>query len=165
VKTSVFIAGALLVFALFSFCRYKFRVGRVASSAPAASKAHSQEGKDLRQFMESKVHQEYTFLSFTIWHDRPLTPAKMDAIAASSSRVMEMSQQLTAYAAIYKEQGWSTNDMKLFEENRLQLSRIAEELNRAAQRHATPDVIDNFQHLNGACQSCHKRFRPDLKWL
>ncbi|HEY2169209.1 MAG TPA: hypothetical protein VGJ30_06250 [Candidatus Angelobacter sp.] len=38
-----------------------------------------------------------------------------------------MSKDLTAYAAIYKNQGWSSDDVKFFEEKRLQLSRVAED--------------------------------------
>jgi hypothetical protein len=62
--------------------------------------------------MQARVHPEYTFLSFTIWHDRPLTAEKMDSIAASSAHVVDMSRELTAYAAIYKDQGWSSDDVK-----------------------------------------------------
>ncbi|HWS17585.1 MAG TPA: hypothetical protein VN223_06200 [Candidatus Elarobacter sp.] len=51
-------------------------------------------------------------MSFTIWHDRPLTAEKMDSIAVSSAHVVDMSRELTAYAAIYKDQGWSSDDVK-----------------------------------------------------
>jgi cytochrome c556 len=116
--------------------------------------------------MQARVHQEYTFLSFTIWHDRPLPAEKMDSIAASSAHVVDMSRELTAYAAIYKDQGWSSDDVKFFEEKRLQLSRVAEELGHAAaQKRNSPEVINFFMHLDTTCQSCHKRFRPDLQWL
>ena len=104
-------------------------------------------------------------MSFTIWHDRPLTPTKMDSIAVSSSRVIDLTKELTGYAAIYKQQGWSNDDVKFFEEKRLQLSRVAEELNRAAKKHDSSEVINFFMHMDNTCQSCHKRFRPDLQWI
>lgn len=164
-KIRMIVTGALFVGALLAFCGYRLRTGRIAHPAPIGAKGIPHEQQDLRQFMQSKVHQEYTFLSFTIWHDRPLTPAKMDAIAASSSRVMDLSKELGAYGALYKEQGWSAEDLRLFEENRLQLSRVAEGLNRAAQKRASPDILNSFEHLGNTCQSCHQRFRPDLRWL
>jgi cytochrome c556 len=26
-------------------------------------------------------------------------------------------------------------------------------------------MINFFMHLDTTCQSCHKRFRPDIQWL
>ena len=49
---------------------------------------------DLRQVMEAKVHKDYTAMSFTIWHDRPLTKEKMDAIAEASSHIVQAAQGL-----------------------------------------------------------------------
>ncbi len=156
---------ALLIAGVLAFAGYRFHNRPVTASAPAVPQANPQMREALRQFMESKVHQEYTFLSFTIWHDHPLTPAKMDSIAASSSRVVDLSKELTTYAATYKEQGWSSEDVKFFEEKRLQLSRVAEELNHAAKDHNSTEVINFFMHMDSTCQSCHKRFRPDLQWI
>ena len=155
----------LLFTCMLALAGYRLHTGHVTASVPAGTHPPVQNRDDLRKFMQARVHQEYTFLSFTIWHDRPLTPEKMDSIAASSVRVVNMSKELTAYAAIYKDQGWSSNDVKFFEEKRLQLSRVAEELGRAAQNHNSPEVINFFMHLDTTCQSCHKRFRPDLQWL
>ena len=144
---------------------YTLRIGHVAAAGPVGNQASTQPREDLRRFMQSKVHQEYTFLSYTIWHNRPITPAKMDSIAASSVKIIGLSNELTAYVALYKEQGWSNEDVKLFEEKRLQLSRAAQELNRAAQKRDSREVHNFFTHLDNTCQSCHKRFRPDLQWL
>jgi cytochrome c556 len=159
---------AVFLIGMLGFAGYKLRTEHVTASAPASvgtQQALPPNHEDLRKFMQARVHQEYTFLSFTIWHDRPLTPEKMDSIAASSSRVIGMSKDLTAYGDLYRSQGWSAEDVKFFEEKRVQLSRVAEELNRAAQNRNSPEVINFFMHLDTTCQSCHKRFRPDLQWL
>ena len=144
---------------------YRLRTGHVTASAPVGTHPAVQDREDLRKFMQARIHQEYTFLSFTVWHDRPLDAQKMDSIAQSSAHLVDMSKDLTAYAAIYRDQGWSNDDVKFFEERRLQLSRVAEELGRAAKKHDSPEVINFFMHLDSTCQSCHKRFRPDLQWL
>ncbi|MCU1254654.1 MAG: hypothetical protein JWM83_953 [Candidatus Angelobacter sp.] len=155
----------LLFTCMLALAGYRLRTGHVTASVPAGTHPPAQNREDLRRFMHASVHHEYTFLSFTIWHDRPLTPAKMDAIVTSSTHVVDMSKELTAYAAIYKDQGWSSDDVKFFEEKRLQLSRVAEELGHAAKKRDSSEVINFFMHLDTTCQSCHKRFRPDLQWL
>jgi len=159
------VAVLTLIFTgVLTFVGYRFHNRPVAASAASAA-ARPQTSEGLRQFMQSRVHQEYTFMSFTIWHDRPLTPEKMDSLAASSLRVMEMSRELAGYSGAYKQQGWNVDDLKFFEEKRLQLSRVAEELNRAAKKRDSSQVINFFMHLDSTCQSCHKRFRPDLQWI
>ena len=156
---------ATLFTCMLALAGYRLRTVHVTASVPAGTHPAVQNREDLRKFMQARIHQEYTFLSFTVWHDRPLTAQKMDNIAGSSAHLVDMSKELTAYAAIYKEQGWSNDDVKFFEEKRLQLSRVAEELGHAAQKHDSPEVINFFMHLDNTCQSCHKRFRPDLQWL
>jgi cytochrome c556 len=160
---------AVLVFLITGtliFAGYKFRSGHVTASATAE---HSVKpvpvNEDLRRFMQARVHQEYTFLSFTIWHDKPLTPAKMDSITKSTAKMMDMAKELNNYEAVYREQGWTDEDVKYFEEKRLQLSRVVEELNHASQKHDSQEVVNFFLHLDSTCQSCHRRFRPDLQWL
>ncbi|HEY1937347.1 MAG TPA: cytochrome c [Candidatus Angelobacter sp.] len=151
--------------AMLALAGYKLSTVHVAASAHSSPQPSPQSHEDLRRFMQDRVHHEYTFLSFTIWHDRPLTPAKLDSIAASSARVMDLSKELGGYSAVYKEQGWGSDDVKFFDEKRLQLSRVAEELHSAAQKHDSTEVINFFMHLDSTCQSCHKRFRPNLQWL
>lgn len=88
----------------------------------------------------------------------------MDAIAASSARIMSVARTLDSYETEYKQQGWNEDDVKFFNERRLQLSRVAEALNKAARKHDSGQVVNFFMHMDNTCQSCHKRFRPDLSW-
>lgn len=142
------------------------RHAAVAAAAPsaAARPARAVHG-DLRQVMETKVHTEYTYLSFTIWHDQPLTDAKMDAIAAASGRIMDIAaHDLSSYEPEYRQQGWTDEDVQFFDNKRLQLTQVAEELQKAAKRHDSSQVTSFFLHLDNTCQSCHSRFRKDLSW-
>ena len=173
------VVGIAIVLAfVISVLAFRFHgrhAAEVAASAPASqqslnltnvSSASNRSGNnDLRQVMETRVHQDYTAMSFTIWHDRPLTNVKMDAIAAASSRIAQEAQGLEAFEDAYRQQGWSAQDVKFFEENRLRLFRVAEELNRAAKNHDEAQVVSFFMHLDNTCQSCHKKFRPDLSWM
>src|SRR6202040_912659 len=142
----------LLFTCILALAGYRLRTGHVTASVQDGTHPPAQNREDLRKFMQARVHQEYTFLSFTIWHDRPLTAEKMDSIVTSSAHVVDMSKELAAYATIYKDQGWSSDDVKFFEEKRLQLSRVAEELGHAAKKRNSPEVIKFFMHLDTTCQ-------------
>jgi len=134
------------------------------SPAPVADHVQQQAPADLRQVMQAKVHDDYTFMSFTIWHDQPLTEQKLDSIAAASQRIEDVAQHLDGFESAYRQQGWSSQDVQFFAEKRVQLSHTAEELRQAAQQHDAKSVVHIFTHLDSTCQSCHKRFRPDLAW-
>ncbi len=161
-KPKFLLAGAVLV-AVLAVVGYQLYARRAASPEPPAE-GPAQAQTDLRQLMKSKLHEEYTYMSFTIWHDKPLTPEKMDGIAAASARIIEVAQGLNAYEPGYRQQGWSTEDVQFFDDKRLQLARVAEELGRAAKRRDGTEVLNFFMHLDNTCQNCHKRFRPDLAW-
>ncbi|HWG51104.1 MAG TPA: cytochrome c [Candidatus Acidoferrales bacterium] len=142
------------------------RHAAVAAAAPSAAARPAQAVHgNLRQVMETKVHTEYTYMSFTIWHDQPLTDAKMDAIAAASGRIMDIAaHELSSYEPEYRQQGWTDEDVQFFDNKRLQLTQVAEELQKAAKRHDSSQVTSFFLHLDNTCQSCHSRFRKDLSW-
>jgi cytochrome c556 len=139
---------------------------RLSSPAPAsAMSAGKKPYTSLRQMMQSGVHQEYTFISFTIWHDRPLTAAKLDLIADSSARIGNLARELDSFNGKDNPQGWSLPDAALFHEKSIELYHVSQELNQVAVEHDTPKVQTMFHRLDNTCQSCHKHFRPDLRWM
>lgn len=77
---------------------------------------------------------------------------------------MGIAHDLTAYEAVYRQQGWSEQDVQFFDDKRLQLTQVAEELKKAAQKHDSSGVTSFFMHLDNTCQGCHRHFRPDLSW-
>jgi cytochrome c556 len=146
---------------------YQFHARHVAVAAASSTAARSAQPVhgNLRHLMETKVHPEYTYMSFTIWHDQPLTAEKMDSIAAASGRIMDIaSHDLSSYEPVYREQGWTDEDVQFFDNKRLQLTQVAEELQKAAKKHDSSQVTNFFLHLDNTCQSCHRRFRKDLSW-
>lgn len=155
-----YLSVALLLAAGLLYAGHRAYVRR---SAPTASDG-MREQEDLRHLMQTKVHEEYTRVSFTIWHDQPLTAAKMEAIAVASAHIAGVAQELEAYEAAYREQGWSPQDVSLFGEHRRQLARVAGELSSAARSHDETLVVNSFKHLDETCQGCHQRFRRDLAW-
>ena len=138
---------------------------RHSHAAPQLSKAQLREAQvDLRQLMQAHVHEEYSRMSFFIWHDQPLTPDKMNEIAESSARMVNLAQNLSEYENTYIQQGWGKQDVKFFDENRTRLLQTAEQLKGAAKEGDESRVVHLFNHMDSTCQSCHKRFRPDLSW-
>ena len=67
---------AALFTCMLALAGYRLRTGHVTASVPAGTHPAVQNRDDLRKFMQARIHQEYTFLSFTVWHDRPLNGAK-----------------------------------------------------------------------------------------
>ena len=151
-----------LLFAVWGFEIHARHSAEAARPVPQVSSAAS---NDLRQLMSTRVHEDRTGLSFTIWHYCPLYKRKNGFhCVPASGRIMGAAKGLEPFEATYKQQGWSAADVKFFNDKRLQLSHVAEELNRAAKNRDESQVVSFFMHLDNTCQSCHKRFRPDLSW-
>jgi cytochrome c556 len=119
---------------------------------------------NLRQLMQEKIHVEFTQISFTIWHDRPLTPSKMESISASATRMAGFANDLQPYSTFLTQQGWSKDDAQFFDQQRLQLSHVSTELDQAARRRDQKQITSFFMHLETTCNTCHHRFRPDLSY-
>jgi cytochrome c556 len=88
----------------------------------------------------------------------------MNEIAESSARMVNLAQNLSEYENTYIQQGWGKQDVKFFDENRTRLLQTAEQLKGAAKEGDESRVVHLFNHMDSTCQSCHKRFRPDLSW-
>ena len=113
---------------------------------------------DLNQVMRAKVHPDYTFLSFTIWHNVPLDSQKMDAIAGSAKNIKVAAHTVGEYQSLWT----SGNGGDFFRDNVQELDEVAGQLEVAARHHDPHQVENLFAKMDGVCQNCHSRFRPDL---
>lgn len=136
-----------------------FTAHQLPTAAPTNTHVAHQ---DLRQLMQDRIHVEFTQMSFTLWHDRPLTPSKMDSISTSATHMAGYATDLQQYATVLNQQGWSRADVQFFDQNRLQLLRVSAELNQAARQRDQTQMTNFFMHLETTCNACHHRFRPDL---
>ena len=161
------LAAVLLVGGVLGFAGYRIysRVSRPARFTATGNDPDFSRFATVRDMMQSGVHQEYTAISFTVWHDQPLTPAKLDSIAAAAARMVSLARELDALGGKGKLQGWNTPDREFFHQKSVQLYNVAQELNQAAQERDAHHIAALFDHLDHACQSCHQRFRPDLQWM
>ena len=118
--------------------------------------------KNLRQLMEEGIHERFTFLSFTLWHDPPMTPEKMDAIAQSAIQLRQLAETITAHRPRYLEAESRKDDRKAFDTGVAELSNSAMMLAEAATRKDKVRTENLFDRVEASCQSCHARFNKAL---
>lgn len=118
--------------------------------------------KNLHQLMEEGIHERFTFLSFTLWHDQPMTPEKMDAIAQSATQLRQMAETIIALRPRYLEAERMKDDQKAFDERAAEFSRSAMMLAEAATSKDKARAENLFGRLEASCQSCHAKFNKAL---
>lgn len=138
-------------------------VAQIQSQPSAQSQAAGEESfKNLHQLMEEGIHERFTFLSFTLWHDRPMTQEKMDAIAQSANQLRQMADSIPAFRPRHLEAESMKDDRKAFDAGAAELSRSAMMLAEAATRKNKARAENLFGRLEASCQSCHARFNKAL---
>lgn len=138
-------------------------IAQLQSRPSAQSQAAGEVSfKTLHQLMEEGIHEHFTFLSFTLWHDRPTTAEKMDAIAHSAAQLRRMAENITALRPRYLEAESMKDDQKAFDAATAQLSRSARMLAEAAARRDKARAKRYFDRLEASCRNCHTRFNKAL---
>lgn len=138
-------------------------IAQVQSRPLARSQTVGEESfKNLHQLMEEGIHERFTFLSFTLWHDPPMTSEKMDAIAGSAIQLRQMAETITALRPRYLEAEWMRDDRKAFDAKAAELSNSAMMLAEAATRKDKRRAKNLFDRVEASCQSCHARFNKAL---
>src|SRR5258705_7894984 len=61
----------------------------------------TQEFASLTQLMKDGIHEQFTFLSFTIWHDSPMTEEKLNSVAKSATHLQELAVRIPAFKTSY----------------------------------------------------------------
>ena len=138
---------------------YKFRQN--GSTDLFHTRKTRSEYSDLRHLMRAGLHEEFTFLSYTIWHDDPLDEKKMEAIAGSAENIIVAAQDAESCPSAYKHAGNQVDD-RFFEARVQDLTQVAQKLQSAAKRHDSQQLGNLLGEMDNVCQSCHSRFRPDL---
>jgi cytochrome c556 len=118
--------------------------------------------KNLHELMEEGIHEEFTFLSFTLWHDAPMTEEKMDAIAKSASQLQRMAESIPSLRPRYLEAERARDDLKAFDAGATELSKTALLLAEAATRRDRAGAEKLFDRMEASCRSCHTKFNKPL---
>jgi hypothetical protein len=119
-----------------------------------------QSFKNLHDLMEEGIHERFTFLSFSLWHDPNMTPEKMDEVARSADQLRQLAEAIPAFRPRQLE--WMKDDQKAFDAGAAELSDSATMLAKAAGMKDRARAKELFSRVAESCRNCHARFNKDL---
>jgi cytochrome c peroxidase len=114
--------------------------------------------RSLSHLMEKGIHEQYTFLSFNIWHRSPLDEGEMKGIAEAAGKMEDLAAKLPKY----KRNSWSDTMQGTFDTKSLRLKKLIENLQTAALDNDEPTVTSLFALVENSCHSCHAVFNEEL---
>ena len=129
---------------------------RVKRSGP-----QSKEFASLPQLMKDGIHEQFTFLSFTIWHDSPLTEEKLNSVARSASHLKELAVRIPAFKASYFRK-YPGEDLAMVDADAAEMENLAQSISRAAANGDEKSLEPLLARLENNCNSCHTKFKQEL---
>ena len=135
----------------------------VATFAQTQARARrpSKEFASLSKLMKDGIHEQFTFLSYTIWHDGPMTEQKLNSVAKSASHLQELAVRIPAFKATYFSK-YSGEDLALVDTDSAEMEALARSLSRAAAEGDEKSLEPILTRLEANCNSCHSKFRQEL---
>ena len=121
----------------------------------------SKEFTSLPQLMKDGIHEQFTFLSFTIWHDSPLTKQKLTSVAKSASLLQELAVRIPTYKASYFSK-YRGEDLALVDAVSAEMETLALSLSHAAANGDEKSLEPLLTQLEEKCNSCHSKFKQEL---
>lgn len=141
-----------------------FMMAQLPSVLRAQSNAAGENSfKSLHQLMEEGIHERFTYLSYTLWHDSPLTSEKMDAIAESALELRHMAEAIPAFSNRYVKVEGAKEDQNLFTAKAAELSKVSQRLAEVASKRDKKRTENLFKQLEASCQDCHNTFNKVLR--
>ena|ERR1051325_3388966 len=141
------------------FVSAQFQPGPLAQSNTAGETLF----KSLHQLMEEGIHERFTFVSFTLWHDAPLTSEKMDAIAETAQELRQLAEAIPTYGPKYLQSESAKEEQNLFNTKAAELSKASQRLSEVATKKNKKATETVFKQLEASCQDCHNAFNQYLK--
>jgi cytochrome c556 len=148
---------ALLLMIIFVLAQLPSRL-RAQSNTPGENSF-----KSLHQLMEEGIHERFTYVSYTLWHDTPMTPEKMDTIAESALELRQMAEALPAFGSRYAKGEGEKEGQNLFNTKAAELSKVSQRLAETASKRDKKGTENLFKQLEASCQDCHNTFNKALK--
>jgi cytochrome c556 len=134
----------------------------VVASAVYTQTARAQERYlSLPKLMKEGVHEQFTFISFTIFHNAPLDADKLQHLAKTASRLNHLAKQIPGFKSDYLG-SLAEQEGAALESAAEDLSKAAETLSTAASRGSEDQFELLFEKLETACNNCHAKFRKEL---
>jgi cytochrome c556 len=116
--------------------------------------------EDLEQLMKAGLHEHFTQLSFTIWHDQPIDKAKMDGVLEAALALQQEAVLIASFDRGVTSR--SPEERQSFDRMAARLVRAATGVVKSARDQDETSLAGEFLHLEAACEACHARFRPEL---
>jgi len=134
-----------------------------ATFAQTHARAHrpSKEFASLSKLMKNGIHEQFTFLSFTIWHDSPMTEQKLNSVAESASNLQELAVRIPTFKATFFSK-YPREDLTLVDQDSAEMEALARSLSRAAAAGDEKSLEPILTRLEANCNSCHSKFRQEL---
>ena len=129
----------------------------VASAGYTQARRPQEQYSSLPKLMKEGVHEQFTFISFTIFHNAPMDASKMRHLAKTASRLNQMAKRITGFKSVYEGE-----QVPALEAGAEELARAAEMLSSAAGKGSQNQFEQLFEKLETACHNCHAKFRKEL---
>ncbi|HYL98285.1 MAG TPA: cytochrome c, partial [Blastocatellia bacterium] len=135
-----------------------------ALATAGLTQTHKTESKGdqfatLPDLMRDGIHEQFTFLSFAIYHDEPLTANKLDRISKSALTLSKLARRIPELGSSYAA---GAERSSMLEARARALAQNAEELAHAARVRKQKSVQPLFSKVESACSDCHTKFRAEL---
>jgi cytochrome c556 len=121
----------------------------------------SKEFASLSKLMKDGIHEQFTFLSFTIWHDSPMTEEKLNSVAKSASTLQELAVRIPAFKTSYFSK-YPGEDLAMVDADSAEMETLARSISRAAANRDEKSLEPLLTQLEANCNSCHSKFRQEL---
>lgn len=108
----------------------------------------------LSELMERGIHELFTWISFVLWQDPPLTLEKLASVARAASELGELAKLIPETA-----QPDAGGELK---DRAAQLEAFAEQLASRARDGDEPGTKSAFLDMERTCEGCHAIYRRDL---
>jgi cytochrome c553 len=139
-------------------------VGAGAQMRPRRTRTqpeHQKEFSTLPDLMREGLHEQFTALSFRIWHDSPLTDKKFDTIAKHADKLHEFAERIPSFKSSYFA-GHNEEDRAAVDAKAAAVAGLADLLSRAAKRRDAKKADSLLTEIEATCNACHARFRREL---
>jgi len=128
---------------------------------PKTPAQHGKEFSSLPELMREGLHEQFTALSFTVWHDSPLTDQKLDAVAKHADKLREFARRIPTFKSSYFGER-SEEDRTMVDAKAEAVAGLAQLLAGAAQTRDAKTVDKLLTQIEATCNACHARFRREL---
>ncbi len=106
--------------------------------------ANTDSAQSLKDYMQLGIHEEFTFLSYTIWHDQPLTEKKREALRVAAERLVELAEGIPEYREGNRIDHYSA-----------QLAASSRKLAMSASMSPQSEIETGLETVRKSCVDCH----------